>query len=136
MNKSTLWLLLLIVLAGLGLSWLAKRPASGPEGSTVAVRLPAQFSPAAQIGQALFRENCSTCHGKNAAGSANGPPLVHKIYRPAHHADFTFHAAVKSGVVAHHWQFGNMPPVAGIDEKQVATIVRYVRELQRANGIF
>jgi hypothetical protein len=40
------------------------------------------------------------------------------------------------GVQAHHWRFGNMPPVEGITRAEVATIITYIRELQRANGIF
>jgi mono/diheme cytochrome c family protein len=94
-----------------------------------------QFSSAAQMGQLAFDENCAGCHGAKAAGSDRGPPLVHKIYEPSHHADFAFQLAAKSGVRAHHWRFGDMAPVPGVTEKQVEWIVKYVREMQRANGI-
>ena len=94
-----------------------------------------QLSSAAQMGQIAFDENCAACHGAKAAGSENGPPLVHKIYEPSHHADFSFQAAAKNGVRAHHWRFGDMQPVPGVSEKQVEWIVKYVREVQRANGI-
>jgi hypothetical protein len=64
-----------------------------------------------------------------------GPPLVHKIYEPSHHADFAFQKAVQSGVRSHHWGFGNMPPVEGITAAEIAMIITYVRTLQVANGI-
>ena len=79
---------------------------------------------------------CAACHGANAAGQ-NGvaPPLVHKIYEPSHHGDAAFLLAAKQGVRAHHWKFGNMPPVEGVTPGDVKMVVAYVRELQRANGI-
>ena len=43
--------------------------------------------------------------------------------------------AVQRGVRQHHWTFGNMPPVPGLNDREVAFIIAYVRELQRANGI-
>lgn len=109
--------------------------ASGKRVQPIEVRLPAAFSANAEAGKALFNDNCAACHGANAAGTEAGPPLVHRIYEPNHHADYSFVRAVKIGVRAHHWPFGNMPPVPGVRESDVAVIVSYVRELQRANGI-
>lgn len=101
----------------------------------VAVQVPA-LSAAGQEGETLFNTNCAQCHGVNAAGrDGAGPPLIHKIYEPGHHGDAAFLVAAKQGVRAHHWPFGNMPPVDGIKDADVAQIVGYVRELQRANGI-
>ena len=40
------------------------------------------FTADAEAGQAVFDENCVTCHGPHATGSDQGPPLVHKIYEP------------------------------------------------------
>jgi hypothetical protein len=60
---------------------------------------------------------------------------VHKIYEPSHHGNESFQRAVAMGVRAHHWPFGNMPKVAGVTRAEVSTIITYVRELQRANGI-
>ncbi len=87
------------------------------------------------MGQIAFEENCASCHGQNAAGTEQGPPLVHKIYEPAHHADFAFVRAVRGGVQSHHWRFGNMPRVDGVTDNQLTWITQYVREMQRANGI-
>ncbi|MGD9671575.1 MAG: cytochrome c [Hyphomicrobiaceae bacterium] len=99
------------------------------------VALPVHLSAAATEGQKIFAANCQKCHGSNAAGSDQGPPLVHRIYEPHHHADISFERAVEFGVKAHHWRFGDMPPVSGVSKDQVALVVDYVRELQRANGI-
>lgn len=87
-------------------------------------------------GQLLFDKNCAACHGRNAAGTNTGPPFIHKIYEPNHHADGAFYYAVKNGVRAHHWPFGNMPPMTGIGEADVKLILDYVRVLQKTNGIF
>lgn len=93
------------------------------------------LSQRAERGKAAFEQFCSTCHGAKAAGSRKGPSLVHKIYEPAHHPDQTFLLAARNGVRAHHWQFGEMPPVPDVPDRQIDEIVSYVREIQRANGI-
>lgn len=89
----------------------------------------------ARAGEATFNENCAKCHGKNAAGTDRGPPLVHDIYNPGHHADAAFYLAVQRGVPRHHWRFGNMPPLPDVTRADVASIVIFIRELQVANGI-
>jgi len=114
--------------------WQAFAPRTTGTGNTVAVTVP-DLSPLAQRGKAAFDANCAACHGANAAGTNQGPPLVHNIYNPGHHADGAFFLAAKRGVRAHHWPYGDMPPQPQATEDQVAAIVRYVRELQQANGI-
>ena len=107
---------------------------SGPP--IVAVNVPAKLSAPAEIGRKTYEANCAACHGRNAAGQGGvAPPLVHVIYEPGHHGDESFQRAVARGVRAHHWRFGDMPPVEGLTRRDVAGIVAYVRELQRANGI-
>ena len=93
------------------------------------------LSSAAKQGEVLFNANCVACHGKNGSGTQNGPPLVHKIYEPGHHADESFLLAVSRGVRSHHWQFGDMPPRDDVSSAEARVIVSYVRALQRANGI-
>lgn len=112
-------------------------PETPREGAAlVAIALPASLSPEATMGQRAFEATCAACHGENATGKMGfGPPLVHKIYEPSHHADMAFQLAVRNGVRAHHWKFGDMPPQTGLSPSDVANIVAYVRELQRANGI-
>ncbi|MEO0383177.1 MAG: cytochrome c [Pseudomonadota bacterium] len=102
----------------------------------VEVEVP-ELSAAAQAGKDVFQASCAVCHGANAAGQDGvAPPLVHIIYEPNHHSDQSFYQAVRYGVRAHHWRFGNMPAVEGVGQNEVSDIIAYVRELQRANGIF
>jgi hypothetical protein len=61
------------------------------------------LSAEAKMGEVAFANYCVECHGKNAAGSDKGPPLVHQIYRPSHHSDFSFVRAMTVGVPQHHW---------------------------------
>lgn len=116
-------------------------PATGPlapaaPDALAQVRLPEALSADAQTGKRAFDAICAACHGENAAGrEGKGPPLVHKIYEPSHHADFAFQMAVRNGVKSHHWRFGDMPPVPGLTDAEIGYLTRYVRELQRANGI-
>ncbi|MDH5429175.1 MAG: cytochrome c [Nitrospirota bacterium] len=87
-------------------------------------------------GEIKFNNFCSRCHGTQGKGTNNGPPLVHKIYEPNHHADFAFQRAAAQGVKAHHWKFGNMPKIDGVLPEDVLQIIGYVRWLQRQAGIF
>ena len=96
-----------------------------------------ELSETAQRGRDTFNASCATCHGTDGAGvDGAGPPLVHIIYEPNHHADITFYMAVQRGVRAHHWRFGDMPAINGVSDTEIAMIISYIRELQRANGIF
>jgi mono/diheme cytochrome c family protein len=101
----------------------------------VNVVAPQQLSAVAQDGKLLFEANCAACHGEIGGGTNQGPPLVHDIYNPGHHADYAFVLAARNGVRAHHWPFGNMPPQPQVTEDQAGAIVQYVRALQQANGI-
>lgn len=91
----------------------------------------------ALIGSRIFAANCAACHGEKAGGlDGAGPPLVHKIYEPSHHGDASFLLAVRNGVRSHHWKFGNMAPVEGLSDADVAMVVEFVRAVQRENGVF
>ena len=92
-------------------------------------------SEAALAGEKLFSANCSMCHGSNASGTSQGPPLVHEIYEPGHHGNASFVIAVARGVRAHHWDFGNMPAVPELSIDEIHQVICYVRELQLAEGI-
>lgn len=95
-----------------------------------------ELTATARAGKQLFDRSCANCHGENARGSEKGPPLVHKTYHPSHHADIAFELAVRRGVRAHHWLFGDMPPQPAVPTVEVSQITQYVRELQKANGIY
>ncbi|WP_305987580.1 c-type cytochrome [Roseibium sp. MMSF_3544] len=127
-----------VVVAGT-MFWQARQSADDvfvTPAALVQVKVP-ELPMLAQQGLKVFEANCAACHGDLADGRSDlGPPLVHKIYEPGHHGDAAFYLAVAQGVRAHHWPFGNMPPVEGVSEEDVAKIFFFVRTLQRANGIY
>lgn len=119
---------------------LATQPAataSAAKAPMAQVIVPAELTAQAQQGDAYYTAACKSCHGTDAAGQEGiAPPLVHRIYEPSHHDDMAFVLAARNGVRAHHWAFGNMPPVEQpLTDGELAAIIAYVRELQRANGI-
>lgn len=107
----------------------------GPVPAAAQIKEP-KLSPIAKQGKLVFNKFCAQCHGVNAAGTDKGPPLIHKIYEPNHHADESFVRAVKQGVRPHHWRFGAMPPVKELPDDFIPFVIKYVREMQKANGIF
>lgn len=126
-------LLAALVVGGIGVAaW--QLLGGGAVASTVQVKVP-RLSATASAGKLAFDANCAVCHGQNAGGTDKGPPLVHDIYNPGHHPDASFENAVRRGVRQHHWLFGNMPPLPQVSGEQIPQVVRYVRELQQANGI-
>lgn len=42
----------------------------------------------------------------------------------------------KRGVRAHHWPYGDMPPVEGVADARIEKIVLHRRAPRRANNIF
>ena len=89
-----------------------------------------------QTGEQLFDANCATCHGAGAMGTESGPTLIHPYYVPGHHNDDAIRRAVRNGVPSHHWFFGDMPPIVGVSDEELEQIILYVREQQRAGGIY
>ena len=119
-----------------GVAVIISNMIAGPAGGMlVDVKVP-NLSAEAKVGEVAFDDNCAACHGQNARGSDSGPPLIHTIYNPGHHADGAFFLAAKTGVRQHHWKFGNMPSQPDVADADIKSILAYVRELQRANGIF
>ena len=86
-------------------------------------------------GKGVFDATCVSCHGPAGGGSILGPPLAHEFYKPSHHADIAFLFAIQRGVRAHHWRFGDMPAVEGVDQQQAEQVVAYIRWLQQGVGI-
>jgi cytochrome c len=119
-----------LVIAMLG----CRREDAGPGSADAAAGFPA--TPAAlRAGERTYEARCAGCHGSRGIGTEQGPPLVHRIYEPGHHSDAAFHLAATRGVSAHHWGFGDMPPVTDVTPGEVTAIVSYVRWLQRQAGI-
>jgi len=107
-------------------------PASAGASNAPGAATPAEFT----RGEALFNADCAPCHGQEAMGTDHGPPLVNPIYQPDHHADASFYLAIRNGTRAHHWMYGNMPPVQGVSDDDATRIVAYIRWLQHQAGIF
>ncbi len=139
--RNTSLVAVIAILCGLGYWFISPHLGTQKQrmpmgNSIVVVQLPQDFSEQALIGQSKFEANCAACHGTNAAGKDGiAPPLIHIIYEPNHHGDESFQLAVAQGVRQHHWPFGDMQPVQGLSRDDVGSIIAYVRELQRANGI-
>jgi len=128
--RKGLWLLLLFSFL------LAACDGLDPEQRRIALHLPpSDYKADAGKGRVAFRQYCASCHGQAGRGTLQGPPLVHETYRPSHHADFAFHMAVRDGVRAHHWKFGDMKPLSGVTPEATEDIIAYVRALQRNAGI-
>lgn len=122
-----------VVVGGIGIV-ISRLVAPSAGSALVRVKIP-ELSPAAMAGKQAFDKTCAQCHGANGAGSDKGPPLVHDFYNPGHHDDAAFVSAVKRGARSHHWSFGDMPAQPTVSDHEIAAIIRYVRELQTANGI-
>lgn len=86
-------------------------------------------------GMQLYIGNCMRCHGVQARGSSFGPPLVHSHYIRANMSDQSFAQAVLYGVKARYWDYGDMKPVEGLKQTQIAMILAYVRALQSEAGL-
>ena len=129
--RETLSMSLSVLGLTLGLYAMAACDSSQPKPAAGGGIVPAEL----QAGEAKFNAHCSACHGAQAAGTQQGPPLVHKMYEPNHHGDAAFLRAAEFGVKAHHWEFGNMPKIEGVSSADVEQIIRYIRWLQRQAGI-
>jgi len=118
------------------LSMLLLMPVAGVATSKYSVDNPPKVPFKYAQGKKIFNNLCSKCHGEWGNGTTQGPPLMHGFYKPSHHGDPAFYRAALKGVQAHHWRFGNMPPVPGATRKDVDTLLPFVRWLQRENGIY
>lgn len=113
---------------------VAVKAAPGHEGHDlgITVRVPLVLLSEGQRGKEVYDGKCLSCHGKYTEGTHAGPSLV--PYDRAHHPDGDFARAMRDGVRQHHWNFGDMPPIEGLTEQEVADIISYVRELQAFNA--
>ena len=87
-----------------------------------------------EAGADLYSAHCAECHGSDLRGTDKGPSHLSIIYEPSHHADGAFLFAVQRGVRAHHWDFGDMPPIEGLQPEDIEAITAFVREQQRVEG--
>ncbi len=131
-SHSLLTIIALAVAVGISLFLVFKK---NPKPPKVVVSLP-EFSTQAKRGQEIFNRACASCHGINAAGGAKAPSLISKAYAPNSHADGAIYLAVTRGVRRHHWNLGDMPPQPGIKPGEIKALTAFIRETQRANGIY
>jgi mono/diheme cytochrome c family protein len=131
-HRSTITTMIGVAIASGIVGWLIF--GGGPKITPIKVIVPKLSAQAVQ-GEQTYEQTCLKCHGKNVAGSNNGPPLVDPFYRPSHHSDSSFINAITDGVRQHHWKFGPMPPQPQIKQEEMTDLITYIREIQRANGV-
>lgn len=102
--------------------------------SANAPEIPVQDPALVAAGETLYQANCASCHGTDLRGTDQGPSHLSVVYEPSHHGDQAFAFAVQFGVQQHHWPYGPMEPVEGLNEADIEAIVAFVRENQRIEG--
>ncbi len=130
MNKPPIAALATIIMAIAAMMAVGCASGGGDGGASAPAR-----APDVDKGAELYAASCALCHGERGIGTQTGSPLVHIIYEPGHHPDASFRNAVKNGVAAHHWSFGNMPPRPELSDGDIDDVIAYVRALQREAGI-
>lgn len=85
-------------------------------------------------GAALYQSNCASCHGADLRGTDKGPSHLSIVYEPNHHGDEAFRSAIMNGARQHHWGFGDMAAIPGLDDAQIDAIISYVRSEQERQG--
>lgn len=94
---------------------------------------PSSASPSTR-GAELYASNCASCHGEDLRGTDRGPSQLSIVYEPSHHPDESYRSAIENGVGQHHWGFGNMPPIPGLDDADIDQIIAFVRAEQERQG--
>ncbi len=127
-------ILFMLILFGIGCESKPSDATAEPSTPQIssAPTVPAEF----QKGETIFNSNCAVCHGIGGTGTNQGPTFLSRIYEPNHHGDQAFYRAAMQGVRAHHWKFGNMPPIKGMTKDLMVGIISYIRWLQREAGIY
>lgn len=90
---------------------------------------------AAGRGAAIYERACASCHGGDLRGTEQGPSHLSQVYAPDHHPDAAFRAAITQGSRAHHWNFGDMPPVGGLSDDEIDLVIGFIRAQQEIEGL-
>jgi len=90
---------------------------------------------AAGRGAAIYRANCSACHGADLRGAATGPSLLLTIYGPDELSDAAIRDAIRNGVSEQRFDLGEMPANRALGENQVGLIIDHIRDVQAAEGL-
>lgn len=96
--------------------------------------IPTQDPTLVAEGEPLYQAYCASCHGTDLRGTAVGPSQLSVIYQPGHHPDDAYVLAALRGVRAHHWNFGDMPPIPDLAQADMTRIIAFIREHQRIQG--
>lgn len=86
-------------------------------------------------GAVAFAGSCASCHGTDLRGTDEGPSLLSEVYEPGHHPDDAFRAAIARGSRAHHWDFGDMPPVTDLEPDDIDAVIAFIRDQQETHGL-
>lgn len=86
-------------------------------------------------GAALYAANCASCHGADLGGTDKGPSHLSVVYEPSHHPDEAFRSAIRNGAPQHHWDFGSMPPVTGLNDEEIDAVITFIRAEQERRGL-
>jgi mono/diheme cytochrome c family protein len=106
----------------------------GCGGDDDSATTPGDGSDLVTSGARAYSAHCAECHGEDLRGTLRGPSFLSIVYEPNHHSDDAFRSAPRNGVTAHHWGFGDMPPVAGITDAEIEAIIAFVRDTQQREG--
>jgi mono/diheme cytochrome c family protein len=81
-------------------------------------------------GKAVFTAKCQACHGPNGEGKASIAKMFNVTMQPLGSKEIQSlsDADIKKVVTEGH---GKMKPVGGLDDKQVADVVAFVRTLKQ-----
>lgn len=96
--------------------------------------IPVQDPTLVAEGEPLYQAYCASCHGADLRGTTVGPSQLSVVYQPGHHPDAAYVLAALNGVRAHHWRFGDMPPIPGLSQDDMDRIIAFIRENQRIQG--
>ncbi len=85
-------------------------------------------------GAIVYASSCASCHGADLRGTDKGPSHLSVVYEPNHHGDDSFRSAIVNGAPQHHWDFGPMAPVTGLDAQDMDAVIAFVRAEQERLG--
>ena len=86
-------------------------------------------------GEAIYRANCSACHGDDLRGASTGPSLLYDIYGPDQLTDAGITDAIRNGVEEQRWNFGEMPANGALGDSQIDQIIAHIRSVQSTEGL-
>lgn len=96
---------------------------------------PTAIAPASgSTGAEVYASSCSSCHGADLRGTDKGPSQLSIVYEPNHHPDDAYRSAIKNGAGQHHWNFGDMAPVEGLNDEQIEAVITFIRSEQQRLG--